>query len=112
MKYKILLAPFPFGDLKTRKYRPELCLTEPQRKHQELILAYISSNTIGNKMPSDLIISEKEKDFETTGLKISSVVKLNKLLTLPKNMIAGQLGSLSSTQVKSVKNKLTKLFGL
>jgi len=112
MKYKILLAPFPFGDLRTRKYRPVLCLTGPQGRHRELVLAYITSNVAGNKMASDLLVSSKDEGFKLTGLKVDSVIKLNKLVTLPKDMIAGQLGCLSSTQKKSAEQKLKKLFGL
>ncbi|MFH1182941.1 MAG: type II toxin-antitoxin system PemK/MazF family toxin [Candidatus Moraniibacteriota bacterium] len=112
MKYKILFAPFPFGNLKTKKFRPVLCLTNPQGKHKELLLAFITTNITGNIMPSDLIIQKKEKDFTVTGLEKSSVIKLNKLLTLPKNMIVGQLGMLSNAQAKEVKNKLKKLLDI
>lgn len=112
MKYLILFAPFPFGNLKTKKFRPVLCLTNPQGKHKELLLAYITTNTTGNKMPSDLIIQRKDKDFAITGLKESSVIKLNKLLTLPRDMIVGQLGKLSSSQAKNVKKKLKKLLDI
>ena len=112
MKYRVLFAPFPFGNLKTRKFRPVLCLTEPQGKHKELLLAYISTNIAGNKMPRDLVIWKNDKDLAMTGLKESSVIKLNKLLTLPKAMILGQLGKLSPAQIKKVQAKLKKLLDL
>jgi len=110
LKYKILLAPFPFGDLKTKKFRPVLCLTEPKGKHKEIILAYITSNVKNNRLESDLIIKKTEKDFKKTGLKATSVIKLNKMLTLPQNMIVGSLGELSKQKIILIKQKTKKLF--
>ncbi len=111
-KYKILLAPFPFANLRTNKYRPVLCLTEPQGKHAELTLAYITSNIKDNKLASDILIEKTDKDFKTSGLKASSLIKLNKLLTLPKDRIAGRLGKISVKKSEEVKLKINKLFSL
>lgn len=110
LRYKILLAPFPFGDLKTKKFRPVLCLTEPKGRHKELILAYITSNIRNNRLESDLIIKEADKDFEKTGLKTSSSIKLNKLLTLPQEMIVGQIGVLSKKRISVLRKKIKNLF--
>ncbi len=111
-RYKIFLAPFPFGDLKTKKYRPVLSLTEPQGEHEELTLAYITTNIEGNRLKSDVLIKKSDKDFERSGLKANSLIKINKLLTLPKKMIVGQLGSLSVKKSQEVKNKIKELFSL
>jgi len=110
LKYKIVLAPFPFADLKTRKYRPLLCLTEPKGKHKEIVLAYMTSNTRNNKLESDVLLQKSDKYFKETGLKIDTCVKLNKLLTLPKEMLVGQLGSLPKNRIGETKKKLSNLF--
>lgn len=110
MKYKILFAPFPFGDINAKKFRPVLCLSEPLGRYEELILAYITSNTFQNVLESDFLIEETDSGFQKTGLKVSSSIKLHKLFTLPKNMILGQLGELSVLQIKKIEEKIHYLF--
>ena len=111
-RYGIFLAPFPFSDLKTNKYRPVLCLTEPQGKHEEITLAYITSNIEGNEMKSDVLIKKTDPDFKHSGLKVNSSIKLNKLLTLPRERMVGQLGKISDKKTEEIKRKLKKLFSL
>lgn len=106
MKHSILLVSFPFGEKIQQKVRPVLCLSEPIGEYEELILAYISSKTTKNIIPSDLIFSQKDEDFSQTGLKEDSVIKLHKLMTLPKSMILRKLGEIPYARKEEISQKL------
>lgn len=110
LRHKILIAPFPFGELTSKKTRPVLCLTDPIGKYDELVLAYITTKTPKEIQPSDILLRKKDKDFERTKLLYDSTIRLHKVLTLPKDMIIGELGELGEKQIIEVKTKLTSMF--
>ncbi|WP_425504305.1 type II toxin-antitoxin system PemK/MazF family toxin [Rhabdobacter roseus] len=61
---------------------------------------------------SDLLIERKDIDFNVTGLRVDSVIKLHRLVTIPVNLIRRQLGSISPKQQSEIDKKLKILFGL
>ena len=112
MKYKIVLVPFPFDDLKMVKARPAICLTEKISIYNHVVIAFITSNTIKADEKSDLLILKSEKDFHKTGLKTSSAVRLHRLTTIPVRMIKRELGVLPNNYKKLINTKLKEMFGL
>ena len=112
MKYKIVLVPFPFDDLTANKVRPGVCLTDTIKPHNHVILAFITSRVSASPSPTDFVIDALGADFATTGLKVSSTIRLHRLMTVSKSIILSELGELSLSQQEEVENKLRKLFDL
>lgn len=110
MKYKVVLVPFPFDDLTTNKVRPAVCLTEAIGQYRHVVLAFITSQKPKILENSDLIVEEGEKEFTMTGLRVSSTLRLHRLLTLPTRMIRRELGILSPRLRKKVNLILSELF--
>ncbi|TVQ00559.1 MAG: type II toxin-antitoxin system PemK/MazF family toxin [Balneolaceae bacterium] len=84
VKHSIVLIPFPFDDFTSIKVRPALCLTTEIGKHNHIIIAFISSKIPDNQINSDIIIYKNPSDWEGTGLIVDSVIRLHKLVTVPK----------------------------
>src|SRR5690242_11202250 len=97
MKHKIVLVPFPFDDLSVSKVRPAVCLTDEIRPYGHVVLAFITSQ-VSNPSSSDLVINANDGDFGATGLKVSSTIRLHRLMTVSKSLIRRQLGRLSTAQ--------------
>ena len=112
MKYKIVLVPFPFDDLRANKVRPAVCLTDEIKPHNHVVLAFITSNIISNNSATDLIIDSTDADFAATGLKVFSTIRLHRLMTISKSIILREVGELAATPRTQVDNKLRKLFNL
>lgn len=112
MKGKIVLVPFPFDDLSGQKARPAVCLTDEIQPFGHIVLAFITSRISNNPSATDFIIDSAATDFANTGLKISSTIRLHRLMTASKSIIKRQLGELSSNQQKEIENRLRKLFGI
>lgn len=109
MKGKIVLVPFPFTDLTTSKLRPALVLFEGER---DAVVAFISSRVPRKHGLADVIIDEVHPEFKLSGLKVSSVIKLDKVATLSKDLILGEIGEVSVKLKKEINNKISKVYML
>ena len=93
MKAKIVLVHFPFTDLSGSKLRPALVIHEGE---QDVIVAFISSKIPPSLQESDLLIPTDHPSFLSTGLKISSVIKFDKIATLSKILLEGEIGEIQA----------------
>ncbi len=110
MKYKIVLVPFPFDDLSSQKVRPAVCLTDEIQPFGHIVLAFITSRIFANTSDTDFIVDAKEANFAQTGLKVSSTIRLHRLITISKTIIRRELGTISKEKYTEIENCLRKLF--
>lgn len=97
---KFVLLPFPFTDLTSAKLRPALVLYESEN---DVILAFISSKIPAHSSDTDVVITKFCTSFKKTGLKVDSVIKLDKIATVHKDLILGEIGEIDATLRKEVK---------
>lgn len=112
MKYKIVLVPFPFDDLTATKVRPAVCLTDEIKPYNHVILAFITSSVSASAAATDVVIDKTDADFATTGLKMSSMIRLHRLMTVTTSIVLCELGELSLSQRTEIEDRLRKLFNL
>ena len=87
----IVLTPFPFTDLQGKKVRPAIIISSDKRKGDDVIIAYISSVFDSNRLQeTDFVLRKEEEGFVETGLKVTSVFKMDKLATIDKGIILGE----------------------
>jgi mRNA interferase MazF len=110
IKNTIVLVPFPFDDFSVTKVRPALCLTSEIGKYQHVIIAFISSRIPDDIAESDLIIRKQSENSRGTGLAVDSVIRLHKIVTIPRNLIKRRLGKISKSVEVEVKQKIRRLF--
>ncbi len=109
----IILTPFPFTDLHGNKVRPALIISNDKRTGEDLIIAFISSIVDPkNLQEADILIRQNENVFLQSGLKTSSVIKADKLATINKNIILGELGSLNKEMMVKVGKKIKRALDL
>lgn len=104
MKGKIVLIHFPFTDLTSTKLRPALVLHENEK---DVIVAFISSRKTKTR-PFDILITENHAEFKKTGLKVPSYLKLDKIATLSKELIIGEIGEIGPKLKKEVSEGISK----
>lgn len=112
MKGKIVLVPFPFDDLTTLKVRPAVCLTDPIGIYRHVILAFITSQIPDDFLNTDILLDSNHDDFAITGLRVSSVLRLHRIMTISINLIKRELGELPLKSMTILKDKLGLLFAL
>jgi mRNA interferase MazF len=111
-KYKIVLIPFPFDDLSSSKVRPAVCLTDPIGENKHVVLAFITSKVPAELLDTDILIATDEEDFGISGLRVSSALRLHRMMTATVNIIQRELGQLSEEKQEVVKGRLKALFDL
>ena len=92
MKFKIVQIHFTFTDLTNSILRPALVLHESDH---DVIVAFISSKVPVYLLDSDFLVSMDHPSFLSTGLKISSVIKFDKIATISKDLIEGEIGEIT-----------------
>ena len=111
-KGELFLARFPFGDVPGMKLRPVLLLTGSIGSVPEVLVAYISSVTPTQLLPSDLAIDPSQVQFRTTNLKTLSTLRLHKLATIHSSSLVRRLGLVDTATMNTVSKKLGALFAL
>lgn len=112
VKGKIVLVPFPFDDLAASKVRPAVCLTNTIGPHKHIIVSFISSRIHPDLLETDLILDSKHNDFAKTGLRVSSTLRLHRLMTVSTSLFQRELGELPKSIQEEVDNRLRRLFNL
>jgi mRNA interferase MazF len=109
MKGKIVLVHFPFTDLTASKLRPAVVIHENE---YDVVVAFISSRVPVSLMDSDLLVSEEHPAFRETGLKVSSVIKFDKIATVSKDLIEGEIGEIPAIFAKESNTIMSRVFHL
>lgn len=104
---EIVITPFPFSDLSSRKVRPAIVLAIGD--HGDLILCQITSRV--NNARNQLKLSSVS--FSVGKLNQSvSYARPDKLFTCDPKMIIGKTGSLKSSVLKEIRKILIRVFDL
>jgi len=109
VKGKLVLIPFPFTDLTSTKLRPALVLMQGER---DCVVAFISSRTPLTPSSTDILVPEDHKEFRRTGLKRSSVIKLDKIATVSKDLIVGEIGEVGEALRREINMRLRDVYQL
>jgi mRNA interferase MazF len=109
---KVVLVPFPFDDLSATKVRPAVCMTDPIGPYRHVVLAFITSIIPTDLLDTDLVLDASDPDFPTTGLRVSSTLRLHRLMTASTMLIQRELGDLPEVKQVEVTKKLRLLFSL
>lgn len=103
-KGEIVLIPFPFTNLTNTKIRPCLVLIEAE---YDVTVSFITTQTGWNDEGSVTVTASAGN-----GLKKDSLIRLNKLATIDKELILGKIGELGIDEMDLVNLKLKKILQL
>ncbi len=111
-KGKVVLVAFPFDDLSATKVRPAVCLTDALGPHRHIVLAFISSRVPQDLLESDIKLESSSPNFAKSGLKVSSVLRTHRLMTVSEGFVRRELGELAPEWRGQIAERLRGLFGL
>lgn len=100
----ILILEFPHSEGHKVSKRPVLVLADIDE--EDIIVAKVTSSK--ERTPFDIPVN----DWESAGLLLPSVIRMDKLATLSKSRIIRKLGALNTSYHPKIKVLLKKLFAL
>ncbi len=95
----IVLIPFPFSELTDIKIRPAVVISETKDKYKDLILAAVSSQMSEKISVAEIILGPDSLN----GLRVKSVIKVDRIFTLKANKVITSLGRLNTNQIANFK---------
>jgi mRNA interferase MazF len=106
----IIFIPFPFGEQQVWKNRHALVVSG-KLSSGNIIVAFITSQ-LSKQTQNDIMLHNEENWFTLTGLKVSSLVKCEKLLTVEKSVIIGEFGTVPREILLMLDEKLKNILEL
>jgi mRNA interferase MazF len=110
-KGDIVLVEFPFTDLSQTKLRPAIVLSV-SATFNDVTLCFISSQNVNSLSPEEFALNNSDPDFLETGLRVSSKVRVTRMITLQRQLLQRRLGKLSSKQIQQLDALLIQAFQL
>lgn len=110
-KGDIVLVQFPFTNLSQTKLRPALVLWA-DRTGNDITLCFISSQNISTLSPEEFILNSSDSEFQGTGLRVTSKVRVTRIATLERQLIVRRLGRLGTQQTQQLNTLLLQAFQL
>ena len=109
----VVLVPFPFTDFKSHKVRPAVIVSPKVSRRGDVIVAFISSVLPFDKPDESAVVLESsDPSFMKIGLKMSSVFRMDKLITLHFSLILRHMGHVPTSLQKKLDRALSKALGL
>jgi len=112
----VVIIPFPFvtSEGASQKARPTLIISDHSidRRFWDLIMAGITSRIVEDLKETEYMIAEGTKDFESSGLVKTSVVRCEYIMTVPERLVARKLGRLPDETMAEIDKKLKLSLGL
>lgn len=105
---EIVLIPFPFTDLRTKKRRPVLVLSN--RKYNRRTEDFIGCGITSNIKDVEFSVLIDSKDLESGFLPRPSRIKVDKIFTLEQSLVVKRFARVKQNIMKKVKLQLFKLF--
>lgn len=103
---QIALIPFPFTDLSKAKLRPVVLLCRTPGCFDDWLVCMISSQLHQAEPGFDEIIAQKDTDYATSGLKVSSVLRLSRLAVVDGAVLVGAIGSIGKERLARIRKRI------
>jgi mRNA interferase MazF len=95
----IVLIPFPFSELTNIKVRPAVVITTTKDKFEDIVLCAVSSQVPSSLSANEIILQPNS----VNGLKLPSVLKVDRIFTLKAEKVIFQLGRLELKKFEEFK---------
>ena len=103
---QVILFRFPQTDQKQGKLRPALVLRKLPGNFSDYLICMISSQLHSLIPDMDEPINPEDSDFESSGLKQSSIVKVCRIAVVEETVLLGKIGEINEERLNKIKQKL------
>lgn len=99
----IVLIPIPFTDLTSQKKRPAVVISGDNyhKTHEDVVVVALTSNVESR----DFTIMLSNDNLEKGSLKVTSMIRVDKIYTLNKSIIIKTFGRVKSDVLSKIKQQ-------
>jgi len=94
---QIVLFRFPYADRREAKLRPALVIRQLPGASDDWLISMISSQLSQEVSSFDEIVSKEDSDFNKSGLKFASVIRIGRIAVVHKTIWKAPLARLALT---------------
>lgn len=104
---QVAIMQFPDVDLSPGKPRPVLLLNELPGSYDDWLICMFSTQ-MRQKVPGfDEIVDRKADDFETSGLKVPSIIRVTRVAVVESEAFIGSIGRVSEERLSRIRRNLS-----
>ncbi len=103
---QIILYKFPETNWQASKIRPALLIKKLPGTYDDWLLCMITRRMHQAIANFDLILSPKDTDFNDSGLRSESLIRIARLAVVDGELLQGSVGKLSSQKLLLVQSRL------
>ncbi len=104
---QVVVFRFPQTNLEEGKLRPALLLGKLPGEYDDWLICMISSQTRQQMVGFDEIVQDNDDDFEESGLKVTSVIRVGRLAVISGEILLGAIGQVSRERLKRIRKNLS-----
>lgn len=104
---QVILIRFLQTNLEEGKLRPAFLLGKLPGEFDDWLICMISSQTRQYIADFDEIVKDGDDDFEQSGLKVTSVIRVGRLAVVSGEILLGAIGEISLERLYRVKQHLS-----
>ncbi len=105
---QIVLFRFPQTDNQLGKLRPALVVRKLPGRYEDWLICMISSQ-VNQEIPGfDQIMGFSDPDFQESGLKVTSVIRIGRLAVVNAAKLLGKIGQVGDVRLGKIKESLSK----
>ena len=103
---QVAVVRFPTVTLGEGKPRPVLLIAPLPGPHEDWLVSMFSTQLQQAVEGFDEMVDEAQNDFQSSGLKIASVIRIARLAVVPAGMLLGSIGEISAERLQRIQQKL------
>jgi mRNA interferase MazF len=103
-----VLFKFPQTDQQEGKLRPALVIRKVPGQYDDWLLCMVSSRLDQETTGFDEIVRPGDADYEKSGLKVTSLVRIGRLAVVNKDILVGRIGEIDPARLSRVRRKLAE----
>ncbi len=103
---QLAIVQFPTVALGEGKPRPVPLIAPLPGPYDDWLVSMLSTQLQQAVAGFDEMIDETQNDFQTSGLKVASVIRIARLAVVPASMLVGSIGEISSERLQRIRQKL------
>jgi mRNA interferase MazF len=104
---QVVLFKFPQTDQAVGKIRPALIIRQLPGQYNDWLICMISSQLHQQIPDFDEVINSSDSDFQQSGLKSPSVIRISRLAVVGGEILLGKVGQIDVRRLSRIKQKLS-----